>query len=113
MEMNQISLSSLGIFVFVLFAQILAVSFIPRTAGFTNFYWAAACIGVYAISIWGMAHLIHTGTPLGLLIPVLAATVPLASIFLGLILFREPASVLKIVVLVGACGLIGIGSLIK
>jgi hypothetical protein len=57
--------------------------------------------------------MIHAGLPLSLLIPIVAATVPLATIFVGITFFKEVASITKILVLCTACILIGIASALE
>lgn len=111
--MQTLSITSVGMFIFVLITQILAVALLPRTAAFTDPVWTVACLGVYAVSLWVLAYLLHSGAPLSLLIPVLAATVPLATIFVGVLVYNEAASLLKIAILGSACALIGVASMVK
>lgn len=99
--------------VFLISTEALAASLLPRTAAFTNLYWTLACLGTYFISFWALAYFIHTGVPLGIIIPMMASSVPLATIAVGVIFYKESASVLKIVLLCSACGLIGIASSVK
>jgi quaternary ammonium compound-resistance protein SugE len=108
-----ISFASVALFLFLLVTQILAVSLLPRTAAFTNLYWTVACLSVYAVSLWSLAYMLHAGMPLSLLIPILSALVPLAAIAVGLIFYKEAASVLRIVLLCMACGIIGLASSLK
>ncbi len=104
---------TLAIFTIVLFTQILAISTLPRTEGFMSFSWTSLCLGLYFLSFWGLAHMIHKGLPLSLLVPMLAALVPLATIAIGVIFYKESASLLKILMLSLACGLIGAASAAK
>jgi multidrug transporter EmrE-like cation transporter len=99
--------------VFLVATQILAASLLPRTAAFTNVYWTVGCLGTYAASIWSLSYFIHAGIPLGILIPLLAALVPLGTIAVGVVFYGETASVLKIALLCSSCGLIGVASSVK
>jgi hypothetical protein len=60
-----------------------------------------------------LVHLIHLGVPLSGLVPLLAATVLFVTIFGGLFLYSEAASITKIAMLVSACGLVGFASSLK
>ena len=94
-------------------AQVAATSLPPRTDGFTNLYWTAACLVIFAISYWCLAQMIDRGMPLSLLIPILAAVVPLAMIAVGVIIYKEAASGMKIMLLRLACGTIGVTSAMR
>ena len=109
----QLSFTSVGLFVFLLLTQILGASLLPRTAGFTDPLWTAACLTTYFVSLWSFAYMIRAGMPLSLLVPILAATVPLATIFVGIVFYKEAASAAKIITLCSACGLIGFASSLK
>jgi multidrug transporter EmrE-like cation transporter len=109
----ELSFASTGLFLVLISSQMVAISLLPRTAGFTDLYWTVACLGLYAISMWCLAYMIHAGMPLSLMIPILAALVPLVAIGIGVVFYKEAASVFKIVILCGACGMIGVASLIK
>jgi multidrug transporter EmrE-like cation transporter len=102
-----------GLFLFITLTQILAISLIPRTAAFTDPYWTIACLSVYLVSLWTLSYMIHTGMQLSLLIPILSAIVPLATIAIGVIFYKEAASLYKVVLLCAACGMIGVASSMK
>ena len=92
--------------VFQLFGLIL----LPLTKGFTEpMPTVGAALG-FEVGIGLLARLIHSGINLSVLIPLLAATVPLATIAFGVLVYGESASLLKITMLVSACILIGFAS---
>ena len=107
---NELSLANVSLFIFVVATQIVAVSLIPRTNGFTNLYCTIACLIVYGVSLWAISIMIRTGMQLGLLMPLLAAVVPLAIVGIGIVVYREPASVRRIALLCVACAAIGLAS---
>ena len=109
----KLTFTSIGLFAFLLVTQILGASLLPRTAGFTDLYWTAACLATYLVSLWSFAYILHSGMPLSTLIPILAATVPLATIFVGIIFYKETASVTKIVILCSTCVAVGVASSLK
>jgi small multidrug resistance pump len=49
----------------------------------------------------------YGGAKLGIMMPLLAAVIPIGIIVIGISLYGESASVLKVALLIGACGLIG------
>lgn len=106
-------LNSILVFILLVITQVAATSLLPRTAGFTNLYWTVGCLGIFALSYWCLAQMIHRGMPLSLLIPILAAVVPLAMIGVGPVLYKEAASAAKIALLCLACATIGLASAVN
>ncbi len=102
--------AQIGAFLFALTTQIIGVSLLIRTRGFTQLGWTAATVVVLIASFWSLAWLLMNGAKLNILLPLLAATVPLASIMIGIFFYGEPASLLKIGLLITACALIGVAS---
>jgi quaternary ammonium compound-resistance protein SugE len=101
------------LFILVIATQIVGGIFLPKTEAFRNLPWTAACIGTYVLSFWAMALMIQRGTPLSMLLPFMAAVVPLALIGVGVWVYGEPASWAKLSVLTAACALIGVAGMIK
>lgn len=96
-----------------LIGQILGAALMPRTAGFTNAGWTLLCLGAYAISIFVMSYVIKQGMPLSLLVPIIAAGIPLAGIVIGVVFYGEPVSLTRMLMLGSASALVGIASMIK
>ena len=65
------------------------------------------CAVLFVCGIWMVARMYHGGAKLGIMMPLLAAVIPLGIIVIGIYMYGESASMLKIALLVGACGLIG------
>lgn len=55
-----------------------------------------------------LARIVNAGVDLGLLILISAAFVPLATMVAGILIFKEPGSPPRVLLLLGACGLVGI-----
>lgn len=91
----------------VTITQIAGVTLLVKTVGFRDPMWTAACLGVYVVSLFLLAETLRQGMALSLLMPILAALVPLASIAIAVLFFREQASWMKIGLLSSACVLIG------
>ena len=92
--------------------QVAGSLMLGRTAGFTNMAWSAACLAVYCISFWGLATLIREGGPLSLIMPILAATVPLIVIFVSVFVMGEAASWPRLGLLTLACAIIGVAGMV-
>jgi multidrug transporter EmrE-like cation transporter len=105
--MPTISLRVIGLFFAAVGFQLLAVMFLPRTRGFTNPLPTVACAVLFVCGIWMVARMYYGGARLGIMMPLLAAVIPLGIIVIGVYMYGESASMLKIALLVGACGLIG------
>jgi multidrug transporter EmrE-like cation transporter len=103
-RMTPMTLLFVGIFIF---GQLLGIYLLPRTVGLTRLLPTVACAACFVIAIGALARLSFKGVPLGILIPMSAAVVPLATIFMGMVLYGESASPLKLTLLIGACGAVG------
>jgi hypothetical protein len=57
-----------------------------------------------------MARLLNSGINLGILLPFMAAVVPLCAIAVGILFYGESASFIKLFLLVSACLVIGFAS---
>ncbi len=108
-----IPMQTILLFIAIIATQILGGIFLPRTDAFRNIPWTAICLGTYILSFWMMALMISRGMPLSLLLPLMAAIVPLALVGVGVFMYHEPASYAKIGWLVAACGAIGVASYVK
>lgn len=110
---DSLSVSDLTIFAALIACQVLAISLLPKTDAFADVNWTALCIGVNIVSIWMMSFIVKSGISLSIMIPIMAALVPLAIILVDLLIYKQVASVLKIFMLCGACMIIGVASALK
>jgi quaternary ammonium compound-resistance protein SugE len=94
----------------VTLTQIAGVTLLVKTAGFRDPMWTAACLATYAVSLFLLAETLRQGMALSLMMPILAALVPLASIIIAVAVFREQASWIKLGLLSLACVLIGVSA---
>lgn len=78
-----------------------------RTEAFRNPGWSLACLGIYMISFWALATMIREGGPLSLIMPALAAIVPIIVIGVAVFVMGEPASWTRLGLLTFACLVIG------
>ncbi len=108
-----VSVQTILMFAAIIITQIIGGTLLPKTDAFRDLPWTAACLGTYVLSFWMMALAISRGVPLSMMLPIMAALVPLAMVGVGVWLYGEPASFTKIAWLVGACGAIGIASAVK
>jgi multidrug transporter EmrE-like cation transporter len=99
-------------FLFVVATQIIGSSLLARTDGFRVSWMTALCLAVYVVSFWVLAMMIKEGAPLSTLMPLLAATVPLAIVAVGVFFYGEAASWPRIGMLVTACLMVGAASAI-
>ena len=104
------SFATVSIFLFSILAQIAGISLIPKTEGFTKPLVTAACCALFVLGVGALARLSHRGVELGILIPIMAATIPLLTIVMGIVLYQESASPLKLSLLGAACMLIGVAA---
>jgi len=94
----------------VTLTQIAGVTMLVKTTGFRDPLWTAACLATYAVSLFLLAETLRQGMALSLIMPILAAAVPLASIIIAVSVFREQASWMKLGLLSLSCVLIGVSA---
>ena len=93
--------------------QILTMSLLPLSKGYTV-WWPTLCvIATINIAIWLFARIIANGAQLSILIPLSGTIIPLCVIAVAVFVYGEPAPILKILLLVAASILIGIASGLK
>jgi multidrug transporter EmrE-like cation transporter len=98
------------IFFAVLITQITALTLLPKTEGFTNPLTTTICLLVYIFSLYLLTQLFQSGMTLSFVTPLLAALIPLATIAVDIAIYRTPLPTAKVLLLIGACGLIGYAS---
>jgi len=78
-----------------------------RTDAFRNFGWSVACLSIYMISFWALATVIREGGPISMVLPALAAVVPIVTIIIAVFIMGEAASWQRLGLLLLACLIIG------
>lgn len=78
-----------------------------RTDAFRNLGWSLVCLSVYMVSFWALATIIREGGPLSLILPALAAVVPIVTIMVAVFVMGEAASWQRLGLLSVACLMIG------
>jgi len=94
----------------VVITQVIGVSMLVKTVGFRDPMWTAACLATYTVSLFILADTLRQGIALSLMMPILAALVPLASIIIAITVFREQVSLAKLGLLALSCVLIGVAA---
>ena len=90
--------------------QVIGASLLPMTKGLTAVIPTIGCGVAFAAGLGIMARLINSGINLSVLLPFMAAVVPLCAIGIGIFVYGESASSLKIMLLVFSCLTIGFAS---
>lgn len=108
--MQSLTLTTILMFFGSVVLQIFGIAMLPQTKGLTvplpTLGAAVGFVGGIAL----LARLAHSGVNLSILIPLMSTVIPLASIGLGVFLYGESVSMLKLAMLLAACGLIGAAS---
>ncbi|WP_176595015.1 MULTISPECIES: hypothetical protein [Sphingobium] len=103
----------IAIFLISLGSQVVSVSLLPQTNGFANASWTICCVIPFLISLWLIAVMIRQGVALNVIMPLFAASVPLASIAVDYFVYGNALSFSKLALLVGACCAIGVAGSIQ
>jgi multidrug transporter EmrE-like cation transporter len=90
--------------------QLIGVFLLPMTKGLTQPLPTIAGAIAFLIGLGLMARLSASGVNLSVLLPLMAALVPLGAVAIGVLAYGDSASLPKIFMLVAACGLIGYAS---
>lgn len=100
----------IGLFLIAAFAQMLGLALMPATQGLTS-PWPT--VGMFACNVFGLsilARLVQSGAPIGVLVPMLAASVPLMTIAVSGLVYHDPMPPVRIGLLIAACLLVGIAA---
>ena len=90
--------------------QVIGLSLMHLTKGLTEIVPSIGCGLAFLAGTGLMARLLHSGINLGVLLPFVAAIVPLCAIAVGMLFYGESASLTKLSLLVSACLVIGFAS---
>ena len=90
--------------------QVIGASLMPLTKGLTETLPTLGFAIAFALGLGIMARLINSGINLSALLPFMAAVVPLCAIAIGVLVYGESASALKISLLIFSCLTIGFAS---
>ncbi|MGV6871804.1 hypothetical protein ACUSIJ_03810 [Pseudochelatococcus sp. B33] len=93
--------------------QVAGALLIPATKGLTALWPTIGMFLGFGVGIGLLARLVATGVNLSIALPLVASALPLSSILFGVAFLAESASPLKILLLVGACGLVLIASYMR
>ncbi|AZI35618.1 hypothetical protein NT2_07_00970 [Caenibius tardaugens NBRC 16725] len=105
-----LSLRAIVLFIVVVLGQIGGSVLLGRTAGFTHLGWSLLCALIYVISFYCLAVLLKEGAALSLLMPLMAATVPIGAILISVFVFGEAASWMRLALLGLACVIVAVAS---
>jgi quaternary ammonium compound-resistance protein SugE len=108
MNQSAVPLNVALLFFLSLGSQVIAVSVLPKTDGFTAPLWTITCLIPYLVAMWLIAVMIRQGTALSVVMPLFAAAVPLAAIAVDYCVYGKGFSVTKLGLLVGSCCAIGV-----
>ena len=98
--MPTLPLTLIGTFFVSITLQVVALSLLPITQGFSRPLPTIASIVSFVAGIGLLARILATGVPLSILLPVSSAVVPLAVLAVGVTFYGEPASLLRVALLV-------------
>ncbi|WP_340317999.1 hypothetical protein [Rhizorhabdus argentea] len=91
-------------------AQVAGVFLLPLTRGLTQPLPTLAAAAAFLLGLGLLARISHAGINLSSLMPIIAATVPLAAVAIGIFAYGETASLAKVATLVASCALVGVAS---
>jgi multidrug transporter EmrE-like cation transporter len=100
----------IGTYLVSIALQAAALSLLPISQGFSRPVPTIVLIVLFITGIGLMARIIATGIPLSILIAISAAVVPFAVVVVAVTIYHEPASPLRVALLLVACVLIGVAS---
>ena len=107
---SALSLNVVLMFLASIVMQVIALSMLPLTAGFTRLLPTLGCMAAFSVGIGLLARIVASGVQLSIVIPISAAAVPIAIVLVGVFAYGEPASLLRLIILFAACALIGFAS---
>lgn len=98
------------LFAIVVIGQIAGSVTLGMTAGFTRVGWSLLCAAAYVASLYALALLLKEGAPLSVMMPLLAAVVPIGAMVLAITVLGESASWARLGLLLASCGIVALAS---
>jgi len=108
--MSGASPNVLMLFTAAVATQLVGIGLLPRTAGFTDILATTLCIVSLTISFGLISRMLHGGSNLSILAPLMSAIIPFGASVIGILAYGERASLPRMGLLFGACAMIGIAS---
>jgi multidrug transporter EmrE-like cation transporter len=110
--MAAVSPTIIGLVLLSALAQVAGLTMMPASKGLTEPWPTLGLAQGFIEGIGILARISNMGVNLSLLIPFVAALVPLGAVAVGVFLYGEPASFAKIGILVTACVLVGVANMV-
>lgn len=82
------------------------------TRGFTEPLPPIGAALAFLIGVPLLARMVHSGANISILMPIVAAAVPLGAVAVGIFAYGESASAARVVALVVACVLVGVANML-
>lgn len=92
--------------------QLVGLTLMPLTKGLTAPLPTIGCALSFLIGLGLLTRVISSGAPLSTIVPLNSVAIPLGSMAIGIFILGEGASLPRIAVLLTACALIGLASLL-
>jgi multidrug transporter EmrE-like cation transporter len=112
MTMQGLSLATVVMFSASVILQVIGISIMPMTKGLTEPLYTTAFAACYIVAIGLLARITHAGVNISLLIPLVTAVIPLCSVAVGILVYGDSASPMRVALLVGACLMVGTASVV-
>ncbi len=105
----------LVIFTFALsiLGQFIGLAFLPASRGFTAPWPTAGCIAAFVFSVAMSARIIRAGVELSVLTPIGTVAIQLCAVGVGVLMYGESASPVKLLMLLAAGALIVLSSVAR
>lgn len=105
--MTSLSPAIISGFAVTVVGQILALALLPATRGFTAIGPTILCVALFVASLGVSARLVHGGVELSALTPIATVAIQLVVLAIGILVYGEAASGMKIGLLLCAAVMIG------
>jgi multidrug transporter EmrE-like cation transporter len=110
--MQQLSGNVIVITTLSVIAQVAGIALLPLTRGYTNLLYTTLAIFSFVVGTFFMARLVNSGVNLSFIMPVIAASIPILAIAVGIFFYGEVLPPARLGMLLFACVLIGVANLI-
>jgi quaternary ammonium compound-resistance protein SugE len=87
--LENLPLRAISMVTLIAVTQIAGSTMLVKTTGFRDPLWTTACLATYLVSFFLLAETIRQGMALSLIMPILAALVPLATIVIAVTLLAN------------------------
>lgn len=108
--MSTMSIGIVALLLGSVIVQVAGVFLMPLNKGFTALLPTIGTFACFGTGVFLLSRALHSGANLSIALPLVSAAIPLCAVFIGIFIFNDSASFVRVGLLTAACVSIGVAS---